>query len=308
MTRRFLPFSFLLAGLLATGSCGPASDPQQTESLTEALVRAEADGWEPGSWQLLEFSPEADLRVFGLPLSAPERVTVRALYHAVLVDRVGDSRRFPVDGPVQDVRIHAGTRKIIAVLDAGGTLHLWDVQTAQTASLAEHVFPGFSFSPDGRFLAYTAGLVPEMNLYRIQVDTREVLQLTHEDGPVWGPAFSPDGKEIAFVSSTGGYPSLAVIPAGGGATRRLTNVDLPEDGSPVHSSRLAPFPDGRRPPVWASDGLFFENSTGIHQITANGAQAGHWPGDSFPVLLHDRVLCIRERRLTPLGASPEVGK
>jgi len=305
MSRVFLPF-FILIVTLSPVSCDPAEVSPQPDSPADVFAAGRLGGWEMADWELMEISPEADLRVYGLALPAPPRATVRALYHAVLVDSTGDGRPLPVDGPVQDVRLHASNRTLVAVLDAGGRLILWDAQTAQTVTLAESVFPGFSFSPDGRTLAYTAGVMPEMDLYVVDLQTREKLQLTDEDGPVWGPAFSPDGREVLFVTSLGGYPSLAMIPAGGGATRRLTNTDLPVDGSIVHSSRLAPFPDGRRPALWTSDGVFFENATGVHQIAMTGKTAAHWPGARFLVLKQGRIVHLEGRQLKPLGAAPEV--
>lgn len=302
MTRYSLLF-FILVAIPFLASCEPAEVAPQTDTFTAAFVSAE-----PAGWELLELSPETDLRVYGLPLPAPERASVRALYHAVMVDSAGDSRRLPVDGPVQDVRIHAGTHTLVATLDAGGRLLLWDAQTTKVETLAENVFPGFSFSPDGHSISYAAGLIPEMDLHVVRLDSREVRRLTDENGPVWGPAYSPDGKEILFVSSTGGYPSLAVISADGGKARRLTNTDLPVDGSIVHSSRLAPFPDGRRPPLWTSEGVFFENFSGIYQVSMTGRISGHWPGVRFPILQRGRVVHFDGRRLMPLDAVREVEK
>jgi Tol biopolymer transport system component len=144
-----------------------------------------------------------------------------------------------------------------------------------------------------------------MDLYRIRLDSHETLRLTHEDGAVWGPAFSPDGREIVFVSSLGGYPSLAVIPVAGGTTRRITNTTLPTDGTPVHSSRLAPFPEGRRGPLWTDEGFVFENREGVFRVSRDGTITGHWPGVRFPVVTRGMILVHDGRSLVPL-ADPEV--
>ena len=305
MKRVHLPMSLLALSLLLFPACG-TTDPASEGNPSDTVVHTGFARLTPDGWTLLDLSPETGLRSYCMPLPAPERVTVRALYHTVLVDSAGDSRPLPVPGPVQDVRIFEDRdHTLVAVLDGDGQLNLWDVRTAQVSKLAAEVFPGFGFSPDGRSLAFTAGPIPEMDLYLIRLDSREILRLTHEEGAVWGPAFSPDGREIVFVSSLGGYPSLAVIPVAGGTTRRITNTTLPSDGTPVHSSRLAPFPEGRRGPLWTDKGFVFENATGVYRISADGAITGHWPGARFPVVTQGRILVQDGSSLVPL-ADPEV--
>ncbi|MBU1068223.1 hypothetical protein KJ975_01525 [Myxococcota bacterium] len=305
MKRFRLLLSVLSSSFFLFPACGTV-DTAPGGSPSAAFVAAGVDGLEPDGWRLLELSPETGLRVYGMALPAPERASVRALYNAVLVDSTGDSRSLPVAGPVQDVRIFEDKdRTLVAILDANGGLILWDARSAQVSKLATDVFPGFGFSPDGMYIAYAAGPSPEMDLYRIRLDNREILRLTNENGSVGGPAFSPDGKEIVFVSSLGGYPSLAVIPSDGGTTRRVTNATLPVNGTPVHSSRLAPFPDGRRGPLWTDKGFVFENAAGVYRISADGAISGHWPDARFPVVTQGRILVHDGRSLVPL-ADPEV--
>jgi hypothetical protein len=290
--------SLLFAGF---GSCDPSpEDRPGDEPLSFFAAQA-------GGAIVLDLDPVTGVRVIGLPLPAPERATVRALFHGALMDSAGEARRLPVEGPVQDVRLGTTPSREpwVAVLDAAGKLWLWETSTARVSLLAEGVFPGFAFSPDGRHLAYTAGMIPEMDLYVVSLDSRQVVRLTDEDGPVWGPAFSPDGAEVAFVSSRGGYPSLAVVSVTGGSSRRITNADLPVDGAPVHASQLAPFPDGRRPPLWTAEGLVFENGEGVFRISPAGQVTGRWPGARFPVLSEGRLHGLEGPRLVPLG-TPEV--
>lgn len=300
-----LPLLLSLA-LAGAGSCDPSPKERPGEE-PGARVAALAGAARTGGAVVLDLDPVTGVRLIGKPLPAPERATVRALYLASLVDSAGEARPVPVEGPVQDVRLstNAPNEPWVAVLDAAGKLWLWETSTARVSLLAERVFPGFAFSPDRRRLVYSAGLVPEMDLYVVSLDSREVVRLTDEDGPVWGPAFSPDGAEVAFVSSRGGYPSLAAVPVTGGTVRRITNADLPVDGSVVHSSRLAPFPDGRRPPIWTAEGLVFENGEGIFRISPAGQVTGRWPGARFPVLSEGRLLRLEGPLLVPLGA-PEV--
>ena len=40
-----------------------------------------------------------------------------------------------------------------------------------------------------------------------------------------GVKWSPDGKQLSFVSFEGKYPQLFVVPAEGGAPKQLTKLD-----------------------------------------------------------------------------------
>lgn len=309
MTRSTLPVIWFLV-LAVAAACQSPDDATPADDPSTWFLAGEQIGPNSasGKWELLDLEAGTGWRVIGLPLPAPERTTVRALYHALFHDGDGPGRPLPVAGFVQDVRLFARDRALAAILDADGKLWLWDVRSGAVSALAEGVFPGFSFSPDGQRLAFSAGHIPDLDLYVMTLDSREVVRLAHENGPATGPAFSPDGTEVAFVSSIGGYASIAAVPVtGGGRTRRLTNRDLPTDGSPVHSSRQAPFPESRRPMLWTSDGLFFEHDRGVIQLSEAGSVVARWPGARFPVGANGRVLHVVNGVLRPL-TRPEVAR
>jgi Tol biopolymer transport system component/DNA-binding winged helix-turn-helix (wHTH) protein len=100
------------------------------------------------------------------------------------------------------------------------------------------------FSPDGKWLAIPdkATATAPLSLFLLAVDTREKRRLTAPPADAVGdhyPAFSPDGKLLAFVRETQwSVADLYVMPASGGEPRRLTFDDLPIVG-------LAWTPDSR---------------------------------------------------------------
>jgi Tol biopolymer transport system component/DNA-binding winged helix-turn-helix (wHTH) protein len=104
--------------------------------------------------------------------------------------------------------------------------------------------PALSWSPDGKSIAFTTK-EPNRNTYSISLLSLESLKTRKLTVPVaeqqdWGPAFSADGKELAFVRTSGAVNmgDIFVVPSKGGEVRRLTfdNTDI---GSP---------------PTWTRDG------------------------------------------------------
>jgi TolB protein len=82
---------------------------------------------------------------------------------------------------------------------------------------------GAAWSPDGRVIALTLSYEGNSELYRVSPDDGRVLaRLTTNPGIDSSPAFSPDGSQIAFVSNRQGSPQIFIMPATGGAARRVT--------------------------------------------------------------------------------------
>ena len=116
--------------------------------------------------------------------------------------------------------------------------------------------PPLSWSPDGKFIAFTAK-DPNQNKYSINllsVESLETRKLTEPGAEQQdsGPAFSPDGKELAFVRSNGALnvADIFLVPSKGGEIQRLTfdNTQIPS------------------PPAWTRDGrsiVFSSPRTGM---------------------------------------------
>ena len=112
--------------------------------------------------------------------------------------------------------------------------------------LYRFILPGApALSPDGRLVAYTIKRLNrgenryESHLWLSPLAGGRARRLTHGLVLDSGPAWSPDGKTLAFVSDRGDKPNVWLLPLDGGEPRRLTDFG----GGPI--SALAWAPDGR---------------------------------------------------------------
>jgi dipeptidyl aminopeptidase/acylaminoacyl peptidase len=91
-----------------------------------------------------------------------------------------------------------------------------------------------AISPDGQWIAFTVA-TPDReanrnasNIWRVSTTGGESTQLTrsgHDSSPAW----TPDGKHLAFLSARDGESDIYTMPADGGEATRLTHVSTDID-------------------------------------------------------------------------------
>ncbi len=96
-----------------------------------------------------------------------------------------------------------------------------------------------SFAADGSSVLFESNRDGDFDIYRLDIETMSVVQLTDEHGIDTEAKESPDGTRIAFSSVRDGDFELYVMGADGGNVRPLTDNDT-EDRCPQWS------PDGKR--------------------------------------------------------------
>ena len=82
-----------------------------------------------------------------------------------------------------------------------------------------------ALSPDGRLLAFIRGGGPFMSSGQIWLKALpdgDLVQLTHETKPIFGPRFTPDGTRITYSVADPGVPwETRIVPITGGASALL---------------------------------------------------------------------------------------
>ena len=107
-----------------------------------------------------------------------------------------------------------------------------------------------SLSPDGQQLAFAwnGGSGTHFSIYLKLVGTEELLRLTKQASIDFNPAWSPDGRNIAFCRIQKGETGVYIVPALGGAERRVreTHWEEREFYQPFwYFGRLSWSPDGK---------------------------------------------------------------
>ena len=147
----------------------------------------------------------------------------------------------------------------IAVIDADGN------NRVRFKNHARHP----SWSPDGRKIAFSSERDGEWwdDIYVIGVDGQGLRRVTHELWESWGghsPAFSPDGKRIAYVAIDEIYSHIFVVGADGKNRVRLTQ-NQQHHGDPAWSV------SGRRIAYVVWDNMWDDDApSAIHLMTSDG--------------------------------------
>ena len=122
-----------------------------------------------------------------------------------------------------------------------------DKRTVEPADLFRLKFvTGAQLSPDGTRAAYTVSHVDAAaekeysTLWLLTLATGEARPFTSGKAKDSNPQWSPDARQIAFVSTRGDKPQIYVMPADGGEARALTALKQGVGGG------IAWSPDGRR--------------------------------------------------------------
>jgi len=78
-----------------------------------------------------------------------------------------------------------------------------------------------ALSHNGQFVSLALSLGDQVDLYCHDLATNQTKRLTNDRYVESSPCWSPDGKQICYVSDMPGKPSLFIVPTDGGTPKRL---------------------------------------------------------------------------------------
>ena len=127
-----------------------------------------------------------------------------------------------------------------------------------------------SFSPDASQIAYTwdGGSGGNSNLYVKLIDGGSSLRLTDSAALDSSPAWSPDGRHIAFLRYQRGPAGVYLVPPIGGPERKIADVRIPRRSHVLRN--LAWSPDAKH--LALIDGGGRGEPGGIHLLTINSGE------------------------------------
>jgi Tol biopolymer transport system component len=152
------------------------------------------------------------------------------------------------EAAIRPVVTAAGDVYYLARTRTGNEIRCTDFEGSPSRLVARGVLdPEYAVSPDGRSVAFGALEAGEGRLFRVSVAGGSPERLT--DYPAFTPAFSPDGKRLAFYYLDG-------------HSRRLRIGIAPTSGGPPETSLDAETPNSNSKVVFAEDGLYLNTMTG----------------------------------------------
>ncbi len=170
----------------------------------------------------------------------------RSRYRLVVADYDGETEHTIMESkdPIMSPAWSPDSRRLAYVSFEGSrsSIYVQQLRTGNRIQLSAE--PGIngapSFSPDGKKLVVTLGGVDgNLDIYTIDVTTREKVRLTNHRAIDTEGTWSPDGRYIYFTSDRAGGPQIYRVPAGGGNAERVTF-----EGSYNARPRLSP--DGKK--------------------------------------------------------------
>jgi Tol biopolymer transport system component len=140
------------------------------------------------------------------------------------------------------------------------------------------------------WLAFDANVSAGSHIFVIRPNGCDMQQITSGNADETDPAFSPDGKTLAYTSDATGLNQIAIVDLATGITKTVTN-------EPAGAAQAAWSPDGKLL-AYASNGAIFTvqpDGTGARKVGEDPLGPGAGASYRSPVFSHDGTTVIFDR-------------
>jgi TolB protein len=237
------------AKFLISGSSAGRVEGRVMEKVTKNSLLARAYTGASLRSQIHAFADDIAQKLTGLPGIAQKKIAFKAetgegRSEIYIADFDGHNAQAATqDGTLTVAPCWGGPESIFYCTYKHGNAHIVAHQIRSGARSIVSRQPGGNYSPavsrDGRRLAMILSKTGNPELWVAGADGAGLKQLTQTREAESSPCWSPDGQTVCYVSRASGVASLYLIPASGGAPRRLSASPYPNPTEPDWS------PDGK---------------------------------------------------------------
>lgn len=207
------------------------------------LVKGErSDLFEELHWPRpgIDWSPDGKKIVFAAKAASEDALFILD----VKKKKVLDDFRFQIDGVFSPSWSPDGKHIVFMGIDGGQSdLYIFNLDTKKLQKLTNDVFSDMDprWSPDGREIVFVSDRdeftdlenIPQdiqnygetfTDIYTLDVRSRAITRYTHDEAEEISPAFSPDGRKIAYASDASGIKNIYIHDRDSGNRHPITNL------------------------------------------------------------------------------------
>jgi hypothetical protein len=147
-------------------------------------------------------------------------------------------------------------------------------------------------SPDGRLVAFSAARGIINDIYTVNLDTREIVNLTKDEFADYAPTWAPDGKSVIYLKRVSGNEKLFRLDLASGKSTQLTFGTHDEGGAQFLDANTLVFTSTATDPAKPIDPEVAKNGA-IHNVWTLDLRNGELQqytdalaGNFNPVVLH----------------------